>query len=130
MGKGVSIQCKKCGFSATLFEGIGIRSKDFEIFRKNIAKEDNEFIDYILNKDSTNNIIYHNSYGRCNKCGCLATINYVEIQYDIEKRFILEQKCHKCEGRYEVITLGELLKSKCPTCHNEKFDSFVNIDWD
>ena len=130
MGKGVSIQCKKCGFSATLFEGIGIRSKDFEIFRKNIAKEDNEFIDYILNKDSTNNIIYHNSYGRCNKCGGLATINYVEIQYDIEKRFILEQKCHKCEGRYDVITLGELLKSKCPTCHTEKFDSFVNIDWD
>lgn len=129
MGKGVSIECKKCGFSATLFEGLGNRSKDFESFRKNISKKDNEYIDYILSKGNTNNVIYHDSYGKCNKCGDLATINYVEIQYDCEKPFVLEHKCHSCEGYYNSIARDELLNSKCPVCHNEKFDSFMNIDW-
>lgn len=130
LGKGVSIQCKKCGFSATLFEGLGKRSKNFELFRKSIPKKDNEFIDYILNKDNTNNIIYHDSYGKCNKCGDLTTINYVEIQYDVDKIFKLEHKCRYCEGTYNIVTLEEVLKSKCPKCGNEKLDSFGNIHWD
>lgn len=130
LGKGVSIQCEKCGFSVTLFEGLGNRSKKFEDFRKRILKKDNEFIDYILNKENTNNIIYHDSYGKCNKCGDLTTINYIEIQYDVDKIFKLEHKCRSCEGTYNIVTLDEVLKSKCPKCHNEKLESFGNIHWE
>ena len=61
MGKGISIQCRKCGFSATLFEGLGSRTKEFENFRKSLNKKDNEFIEYILNKGTTKEIKHRNS---------------------------------------------------------------------
>ena len=130
MGKGISIQCRKCGFSATLFEGLGSRTKEFENFRKSLNKKDNEFIEYILNKGTTKEIKHRNSYGKCNKCGDLSTINYVEIKYDENKSFTLEHKCHVCEGFYKAITMEELLNSNCPSCNYEKFDSFMMMDWD
>lgn len=129
LGKGMSIQCKKCGFSATLFEGLGNQTKDFEIFRKTLNKKDNDFIDYILSKGTIKEIKYRDSYAKCNKCGDLATINYVEIKYD-DKCFILEHKCHICEGTYKAITMEDLINSKCPNCNYDKFDSYMMIDWD
>lgn len=130
MGKGMSIQCKKCGFSATLFEGLGNRTKDFENYRKTLNKKDNDFIEYILSKETVKEIKYKDSYAKCNKCGDLSTINYVEIKYDDNKCFTLEHKCHVCEGDYKAISTEELLKSNCPSCNTKKIDSFVNFDWD
>ena len=130
MGKGVSIQCKKCGYSATIFEGLGIRTKEFEEFIKTLNENDKDFINYIIGKGTIEEIIYHNAYGKCNKCGDLSTINYVKIKYDKDKIFKLENTCHMCEGIYEAITLEEVKNSSCPICANERFDSFMTIDWD
>lgn len=130
LGKGISIQCNKCGYSATLFEGLGNRNKDFENFRKRLNKSDNEFIDYILSKGTTKEVIYHDSYGRCDKCGDLSTINYIKIHYDEDKIFNLEYKCHVCEGKYIPVNLEEVLNSNCPKCYNERFDSFMSMNWE
>lgn len=130
MGKGISIQCEKCGFSATLFEGLGYLTIEFENFRKNLNKKDNEAIDYILSKGTAKEIEYRDSYGKCDECGDLATINYVKIKYDDNKYFSLEHKCHICEGNYKAITMEELINSKCPSCNNEKFDNFTMMMWD
>lgn len=69
MGKGVSIQCKKCGYSATIFEGVGSRTKKLEEFIKTFNEKDKEFISYIISKGTTEEIIYNNAYGKCNRCG-------------------------------------------------------------
>lgn len=130
LGKGISIQCNKCSYSATVFEGLGSRTKDFEGFRKTFTEKDNELIDYILSKGTMEELIYHNSYGKCDRCGDLSTINYVEIHYDKDKVFILDNNCHVCEGRYKPITLEEVKNSNCPICNNEKFDSFMTMDWE
>ena len=130
MGKGVSIQCKKCGYSATIFEGVGSRTKKLEEFIKTFNEKDKEFISYIISKGTTEEIIYNNAYGKCNRCGDLSTINYVRIKYDKNKIFTLENKCHVCEGKYETITLEEVKNSSCPICNNKKFNSFMTIDWD
>ena len=130
LGKGVSIQCKKYGYSATIFEGVGSRTKKLEEFIKTFNEKDKEFISYIISKGTTEEIIYNNAYGKCNRCGDLSTINYVSIKYDKDKIFILENKCHVCEGKYETITLEEVKNSSCPICNNKKFNSFMTIDWD
>lgn len=130
MGKGISIQCKKCEYSATIFEGLGSRTKEFEEFIKTLNEKDREFIDYILSKGTTNEVIYHNSYGKCDKCGDLSTVNYVEIHYGENKIFTLENNCHVCNGKYKTIELEEVLNSRCPRCHNEKFDSCMSMNWD
>ncbi|MDV4149338.1 hypothetical protein R0131_00660 [Clostridium sp. AL.422] len=130
MGKGISIQCKKCGYSATIFEGRGSRTKEFDSFIKILNKNDKEYIKYIVSKGTTEKIIYHNDYGKCNRCGDLSTINYVEIKYDKDKVFILDNKCHNCEGIYKPIKFHEVKFSSCPICNNEKFESFMYIDWD
>lgn len=130
LGKGISIQCKKCGYSTTLFEGLGNRTKDFEGFRKRLNKNDNEYIDYILSKGTTKEINYHDSYGKCDKCGDLSTINYIEIHYNEYKTFNLKNKCHVCEGNYIPVNLEEVLNSNCPKCNNERIDSFMSMNWD
>ncbi len=130
LGKGISIECKKCGYSATIFEGLGSRTKEFEEYIKTFNENDKEFINYIISKGTIEEINYHNSYGKCNKCGDLSTINYVKIKYDKDKIFTLDNKCHECEGKYEVITLDEVKSSNCPTCSNKKFNSYMTLEWD
>ena len=130
MGKGVSIQCDECGYSATLFEGVGIRTKDFEAFIKALNEKDREFITYITDKGTTEEVIYHNAYGKCDRCEDLATINYIKIRYDKDKTFTLDNKCHVCEGIYKPITLEEVEESSCPICNNKRFNSFMTMDWD
>ena len=130
LGKGVSIECKKCGYSATIFEGLGSRNYELDNFIKTLNDEDKEFLNYILSKGTTEEIIYHNAYGKCNKCGDLATINYLQVRYDNDKTFTLENNCHHCEGIYKPISLEEVKMSNCPICNNKKFDSFTTMDWD
>ena len=130
LGKGISIQCKKCGYSATIFEGLGSRTKVFEEFIKNFNEKDKEFINYIRSKGTIDEITYHNAYGKCNRCGDLSTMNYVKIKYNKDKIFTLDNKCRVCEGIYEPITLEDVKNSSCPICNNKKFNSFMTIDWD
>lgn len=130
MGKGVSIQCKRCDYSATLFEGIGSRTQDFEVFRRELTKKRNDSIDFILSKKDINNISYYNAYVRCDKCGNLATVPYVEINYDDNKTFKLEYSCEICKSKYKVISEDEIVNSKCPICNYEHLQNSRSIFWD
>lgn len=130
MGNGVSIQCKKCDYSTTLFEGLGSRTQDFEVFRRELTKKENEIIDLIINNNNINKIFHYNVYTKCEKCGDLSTVPYVEINYDNNKVFKLDYECKLCKGKCNLISEEEVINSKCPICNYEHLQSVRNIFWD
>ncbi|WP_291649834.1 hypothetical protein [Clostridium sp.] len=130
MGKGVSIKCKRCDYSATLFEGVGFRTQDFKVFRRELTKKRNDSIDFILSNKKIYNISYYNAYAKCNKCGNLATVPYVEINYDDNKIFKLEYSCEICKSKYKLVSEEEIVSSRCPICNYENLQNSRSIFWD
>ena len=130
MGKGVSIQCKRFEYSATLFEGVGFRTQDFEVFRRELTKKRNDSIDFILSRKKINNISYYNAYAKCDKCGNLTTVPYVEIKYEDNKIFKLEYSCEICKSKYKLVSEEEIVNSRCPICNYEYLQNSGSIFWD
>jgi len=133
MGIGMKIFCNKCSFEKEVYLGKGMSFFDgFDIFLEYspdiISDSELKRLNSVRRRRSK--IDFYKELYHCHKCNNISTNLYVEFIYDINKKFIIEHLCHKCEIPLEVIAPKDVRQKPCPICGENlqiNEDSFL---WD
>ncbi len=100
MGQGISVSCKKCGFSEQWIEGIGMRYPSMleELKEIIIAGKQGAAAKKFLEEHPGATIEARNQIYQCSKCNALQSNVYFRLE-DVDSSYKTTFMCGKCKNK-------------------------------